>query len=52
MGEIWEYECKDCKKKFMEKIGMGDLITNPKPTNCPFCKSKKLKQTVKMGYWD
>jgi putative FmdB family regulatory protein len=42
----YEYECRDCNKKFSLILSISEHETTK--VSCPKCKSKKVKQSVSL----
>jgi putative FmdB family regulatory protein len=40
----YEYECRDCNKKFSLILSISEHETGK--VSCPKCKSKKVKQSI------
>ncbi len=42
----YEYECKDCKKKFSLILSIAEHGKAKAKAVCPKCKGKKVKQVI------
>ncbi len=54
MGEIVQYLCEECNKKFTTPVGKGKSAKKPipEPKHCSDCGSKKLLRLRRVGDWE